>query len=449
MIVSRIAMPWKHMWVELLVILGLVLVNGILAGAEMAIVALRKSRLEQLVEQGGRRAAALAELRAKPERFLATVQVGITVVGAAAGAYGGETLSRDLVPLLTPFLGGYADGAAFIFVVAFISYFSLVLGELVPKSLALRATERYALLVGQPLLRLAQIARPAIWLLTRSSNAVLRVFGDRTSFVESRISPDEVKSMLDEARERGGLDSRASDIASRALELGDLTAADVMVPRNRLVALPTSASLDDLKRTVAESGYSRILLYEGTPENIVGYVSVRDAFTKGDAHKLAPLVRPVLFIPDTMRAVDVLEELRQRRRHLAVVVDEHGGTAGLVTQVDLVEELVGEMLSEQARPHLEELRLDDEGRAVVAGATAVREVNRALGLHLPEDDGWTTMAGMCLGLVGRIPERGEVIDVGHGVTVEVMDASPRGVRTVRVALPPEPPVTPEASGHAA
>jgi putative hemolysin len=425
------------MWFELLVLLALVLGNGLLAGAEMAIVALRKSRLEQLVDEKGRPAAALAELRRTPERFLATVQIGITVIGAAAGAYGGGTISKDLVPVLAPLVGGYADALAFGIVVAGISYLSLVLGELVPKSLALRATERYALFASRPLLRMSKLARPLVWLLTQSSNAVLRLFGDRTSFIESRISPEEVKSMLDEATEGGSIDSRASTIASRAIELSELTAEHVMVPRQRIVSLPKSATHEQLRNTVSSAGYSRVLIYDETPDNLVGYVSVRDAYA-GAAQDprglIEPLVRPLVFIPETMHAVDVLEELRARRQHLAVVVDEHGSTAGLVTRVDLVEELVGEMLSENVAAR-QAPTLDAEGTAVVAGDTSVRDLNRSLGVDLPEDEGWTTIAGMCLGLFGRIPESGERIDAGNGIMLEVVDASPRGVRAVRLRVP--------------
>lgn len=431
------------MWSDVLVILALVLVNGLLSGAEIAIVTLRKTRLQALVDEGKSSARAVSELRSQPERFLATVQVGITVVSAAAAVYSGDRLQARFVPTLErlPVVGQWAPELAFVGVVAFVSYLSLILGELVPKSLALRAPERYALLLGRPLLGLAQLARPIVWFLTSSSNIVLKVFRDRTSFTEARISPDELKAMLEEAGAGGALDPRASEIASRAIELTELVAADVMVPRAQMVALDKGASLEDVRNAVASSGHSRIVVYEGTSDNVVGYVSVRDAFTKGthgsggNNGTVASWTRPVTFIPETMRAIDVLHELQSKSSHLAIVVDEHGGTAGLLTREDLVEEVVGEMLSEHVRGRNRELRLAPDGTALVPGLAAIRDINRAFDLSLPEgtDDGdtWTTISGLCTSLLGRIPEAGAEITV-EGARIYVVDASPRRVRTVRI-----------------
>jgi putative hemolysin len=431
------------MWSDVLVILALVLVNGLLSGAEIAIVTLRKTRLQALVDEGKATARAVSELRSTPERFLATVQVGITVVSAAAAVYSGDSLQARFVPSLSrlPVVGQWAEELAFVGVVAFVSYLSLILGELVPKSLALRAPERYALLLGRPLLGLAQMARPIVWFLTSSSNIVLRIFRDRTSFTEARISPDELKAMLEEAGAGGALDPRASEIASRAIELSELVAADVMVPRAQMVALEKGASLEDVRAAVASSGHSRIVVYEGSSDNVVGYVSVRDAFTKGTSGaratngSVSEWTRAVTFIPETMRAIDVLNELQQKSSHLAIVVDEHGGTAGLLTREDLVEEVVGEMLSEHVRARKRELRVAPDGTALVSGLASIRDVNRSLDLSLPEgtDDGdtWTTISGLCTSLLGRIPEAGAEIQV-EGARLYVVDASPRRVRTVRI-----------------
>ncbi|MGQ0507059.1 MAG: hemolysin family protein [Myxococcaceae bacterium] len=214
-----------------MVILALILVNGILAGSEIAVVSLRRTRLKELAEGGRRAARAVQKLREQPERFLATVQIGITVVGSTAGAFGGASFAQDLEPLLArvPGLAPHAEAVALIMVISLVSYLSLVLGELVPKSLALRSAEGYALLVGRPLLALSSLARPLVWFLTASSNALLRIFGDRTNFIESRLSPEELQQLVGEASGKGGtLHPAAGKIATRALELGDLVAADVM-----------------------------------------------------------------------------------------------------------------------------------------------------------------------------------------------------------------------------
>jgi putative hemolysin len=424
------------MVMELLVLLALVLMNGLFSGAEIATVTVRKTRIEQLVQEGRRSAKAIAVLRANPERLLATVQIGITVVGAAAAAYGGDTLADRLTPLLEPRLGPYAHQIAFTGVVALISYLSLVLGELVPKSLALRAGETYALLVARPLLGLAALARPLVWLLTKSSNAVLMLFGDKTSFTESRVSPDELKAMLEEAGEVGALHPRVGDIASRAMDLNELRAQDVMVPRNRILAIVKDATIEELRAFVVDVAHSRIPMFEGTIDQVVGYVSVRDAFASAGRHStIWALRRPITFVPEAMRAVDILHALQTRGAELAIVVDEHGGTAGLVTREDLAEELFGEATRGEGAAGEREIQSQPDGSVIVAGSASVRDVNRELGLRLPEADEWSTVAGLCVGLTGRIPTKGERFHVENGPTIEILDASPRRVRAVRLSRP--------------
>lgn len=418
------------MLTELLVLLALILVNGLFSGAEIATVTVRKTRIDQLLQEGKSSARAMAELRANPERFLATVQIGITVVGAAAAAYGGDTLADRLGPMLTPWLGEHGHRVAFILVVAGISFASLVLGELVPKSLALRAGETYALAVARPLLMLALIARPLVWLLTMSSNLVLRLFGDSTSFTEARVSSDELKAMLEEAGDAGVLHPRIGEIASRAMDLDELRAYEVMVPRNRILAIHKDATIEEFRSFVRDTMHARIPIFEGSVDRIVGYVTVRDAFTNPDNHTtLAGLSRAITFVPVSMRAINILRSLQAHGAELAIVVDEHGGTAGLLTREDLAEELFGEA---SGTTEVEGSQRQVDGSYLIDGAATLRELNRAHELGLPETDDWSTVAGMCVGLLGRIPAKGEKIAIPGGPLLEVVDASPRRVRAVRV-----------------
>jgi putative hemolysin len=421
---------------EIAVIVALVLANGIFAGAEIAVLTIRKTRLAQLVEEGRASARAVKQLRDQPERFLATVQVGITVVGATAAAFGGAALAERLAPGLeqVPVLSDYAGPIALGFVVALVSFLSLVLGELVPKSIALRSAERYALLVARPLLALSQLARPVVWVLTRASNLVLRPLGDRTTFAEARLSVEEIEQLVDEAGKIGALDEPTADIASRALAFRDLTAGDVMLPRSRIVALPRDAPPGELKRLLLEEGRARMPVYDGSLDEIVGYVMAKDLAAMAWEKQLIvldDLLRPVLFVPATARAVQVLREMQRRRTQLAVVVDEHGGVAGLLTLEDLVEELVGDILGEQEQPEAL-LQREPGGSALVRGEVPIREVNRALDLDLPEGEGYTTVAGLCIALAGAVPDRGQRLASPDGTEVEVLDASPRVVRLVRL-----------------
>lgn len=419
--------------------LALVLANGAFAGAEIAVIALRKTRLAQLVEEGRASARAVKRLREEPERFLATVQVGITVVGSAAAAFGGASIASSIAPAIeaVPALRPWAHPISLALVVALVSFLSLVLGELVPKSIALRAPERYALATGRALLGLAVLARPIVWLLTGASNLILRPLGDRTTFAETRLSAEEIEQLVDEAGKAGALDPPTAEIASRALAFRDLTAGDAMVPRSRVVALSRDSSPEDLKRMLLEEGRSRMPVYDGSLDGIVGYVLAKDLAAMAWERQLIvldDLLRPVHFVPASAPAPRVLREMQRRRTQLAVVVDEHGGVAGLLTLEDLVEELVGEIVGEQEQPEAL-FQAEPGGTALVRGDAPIRELNRALDLDLPEGEGYTTIAGLCIALAGTVPERGARLDSLDGTLLEVVDASPRVVRLVRIRPP--------------
>lgn len=429
------------MLTELIIILALTMAGGVFAGAEIAIVAMRKTRLQELLEDGRRSAQALAALREEPERFLATVQVGITVIGSTAAAFGGATLAARIAPWIASVdaLSPYANDLAFGLVVAAVSYLSIVIGELVPKSLALRSAERYALGVARPLLTLSWLARPIVWLLSSSANLVLKPFGDTTTFTETRHSADELQQIVEEAAKAGTIPPEASEIVARALEMPELRVADVMVPRQDVIMLPKDASREQLLRVAKEHPYNRIPVYEERVDNVVGYVSMKDllplALEGGpiDVHKI---IRPPFFVPDSKRAVELLEEMRQRRLPFAVVVDEQGGVSGIVTFEDLVEELVGDIFSEHTQKVPQLIKKERGGTAVVNGATPIREINRALGVELPEEGDYTTVAGLSLALAGKVPTNGEVLSLPNGVQLEMVDVSPRRVRAVRVRPAP-------------
>jgi putative hemolysin len=427
---------------EIIIILALIVANGVFAGAEIAVVASRRTRIVELAEQGRGSARAVLGLRDNPERFLATVQVGITVVGATAAAFGGVAIAERLTPVLQqiPALAEHAEGAALGLVVAVISYLSIVIGELVPKSLALRSAEQYALWVAKPLLALSWLARPIVWLLSTSANLLLKPFGDQTTFTETRHSAEELHQLVEEATKAGTINPDAGEIAARALELGELTAAEVMVPRQQVISIAKDASVGDLKKVLLEHGYNRMPVYEERIDNIVGYVSVKDFLSQAlrdQSLTVQNVLRAPYFVPESKGAVELLEDMRKKRLPFAVVLDEQGGTSGIVTIEDLVEELVGDIFSEHARPQgALALKLESDGAYLVNGMTPIREVNRELRLDLSEDGAWTTIGGLCLELAGRVPHTGDVLHAANGVSLEIVEASPRRVRSVRLRLRP-------------
>lgn len=417
---------------ELLIVVGLLMANGLFAGAEIAVLSVRKTRLREFIRRKDRRALAVKALREQPDRFLATVQIGMTTVGTAAAAFGGARMEQHLEPALASI--GLGPWSALVLVIALVTFLELVIGELVPKSLALRYSDRYSFLVARPLLALSQLMRPLVWVLTLVSNLVLRFFGDRTTFSEARLSRDELQQLVEEAAKTGSVDPRASEIASRALGFGEVTVAEVMVPRNRVVALRRGAPPDEVQRVILEEGHSRMPVYDGNLDNIIGYVVARDvlalAWQKGLV-VLEDILRPPHKVSEATRALDLLREMQRLRTQMAVVMDEHGGLSGLVTTEDLIEELVGDIMSEDDVPEQYFVR-EPAGTILVQGWAAVRKVNRDLHLDLPVGKDRTTIAGLCMSLAQAIPQAGERLTTEDGTVLEVIEASPRRVRRVRI-----------------
>jgi len=420
------------MGTSILIVLAFLVGNGLFAGAEIAVLSVRKTRLREFIRRKDRRALAVSRLRDQPERFLATVQVCITTFGTAASVFGGSKLEPMLAHELHKV--GLGHGTSLVLVVIMIVYLELVVGELVPKSLALRYSDRYSFAVGRPLYWMSQFLRPVVWTLTAASNAFLRLFGDKTTFTEARLSKDELQQLVEEAAKTGSVDPRASEIASRALGFGEVTVAEVMVPRNRVVAIRRGSSPDEVQRMILEEGHTRMPVYDGSIDNIVGYVVARDvlalAWEKGLV-VLEDILRPPHKVPESTRALDLLRELQRWRTQMAIVVDDNGGLSGLVTAEDLIEELVGDIMSEDDVPEQYFVR-EPQGTILVQGWAAVRKVNRDLHLDLPVGKDRTTIAGLCMSLAQAIPQAGEKLTTDNGTVLEVIEASPRRVRRVRI-----------------
>jgi putative hemolysin len=328
--------------------------------------------------------------------------------------------------VIEPMFGTSADEVAFVIVVAAISFLEIVIGELVPKSLGLRFSDTYSFLVARPLLVLARIMRPLVWFLTACSNVVLRLFGDRTTFTEARLSRDELQQLVEEAAVTGSVDPRASEIASRALSFGEVTVAELMVPRSRVVALPREAPAAEIQRVLLEEGHSRMPVYDGNLDNIVGYIVARDVLALSWEQGLIVLhdiIRPAYTVTEGARGIDTLREMQRRRAQMAIVMDDHGGLAGLVTVEDLVEELVGDIMSEDEGDE-PALSWGDDGTALALGSAQVRRVNRELGLALPVAPDQTTLAGVCLALAQGVPTAGARLVAADGTALRLHRAAP-------------------------
>jgi putative hemolysin len=417
---------------SLLIVVGLLLANGLFAGAEIAVLSVRDTWLREFVRRRDRRALAVKTLRGEKERFVATVQLVMTAIGTTAAAFGGAQLELQLEPLFHSI--GLGRGTSLAAVIVLVTFLEVVIGELAPKSLALRYSNRYSFVVSRPLVVLSQVMRPLNWLLLVVTNAILRPFGDRTTFTEARVSGEELKQMVKDAAQSGSVDQWSSEVASRALGFGEVTVAEVMVPRTRVIALRRGAPPEEVQRVILEQGHSRMPVYDGSIDNIVGYVVARDVLALAWEHGLVVLediLRPPHKVPESTRAIDLLREMQRRRTQMALVVDDHGGLSGLVTTEDLIEELVGDIMSEDDVPEQFFTR-EPGGTILVQGWAAVRKVNRDLHLDLPVGKDRTTIAGLCMDLAQAIPQAGEKLTTDDGTVLEVVEASPRRVRRVRI-----------------
>lgn len=418
---------------DLAILVVLALANAFFSGAEIAILAVRQTRLRELADEGNRGAALALRLRDDPERFLATVQVGITVVGASAGAFGGVVLEKPVAAALAGVgLGTAADDVAFVLVIAFVSMLSIVVGELVPKSLALRSSERVALLVSRPLFVLSRVSRPIIWFLTAVSNVVLRPFRDQTNFTETRLSSDELRQLVDEATESGTVDRDTGEITARALDLGDRKGFSVMIPRGGITWLTLKATRREAESVLRSRPHARYPVIDDDRQP-VGYVIAHELYAQllDDRFDLVEILREIPLFPESAAAVDILRALQKARSEIGLIVDADGSTSGLVSIEMLAEELFGEIAAEneEVRPGFTK---HADGSFLVRGETPIHEVNRELDLELPVEQVASTLGGLVLAAYGGFPRVGTKLVLEGGVEAEVMETSARRVLLVRL-----------------
>ena len=337
---------------EVLIIAVLILINAVFVAAEIALVSIRGTRVEQLVEEGSAGARRVRRLKQHPGRFLAVIQVGVTFVGFLAAAYAGANLSEGLREILTGIgpLQPYAAGIALLIVTLLLSLVTIVFGELVPKTLALAHAERFALALARPIGFFDRILRPVVWLLTRTTEAINRLLGVRDSDVQEQMSTEELKLLVERGGEQGILEAEEEQMISAVMELGESRVHEVMVPRIDIVAVGVDVSLGELIDTLVQQGHSRLPVYDRSIDDITGIIYAKDLlpYLKGADHPPAirTLLRTPLFVPESMSIDDLLHEFQRRKVHIAIVLDEYGGTAGLVTIEDLIEEIVGEIQDE-------------------------------------------------------------------------------------------------------
>jgi putative hemolysin len=432
---------------EILILLLLMMVNAFFAMAEMAVVSSRKSRLQYWANEGRSGAAAALELSTHPDRFLSTVQIGLTLVGILAGAFGERALVSRVALAMTryPLLAPYSDNLAFAAVMISIAYITLVIGELVPKRLALHDPEGLASRFARPLSLLSRLAAPAVHLLGASTRLVLKLLRAEPSEAPP-VTEEEIKVMLEQGTAAGVFEEAEHDMMKSLFKLGDRGVGALMKPRRDVVWLDIDDSWEENRRKMASSLYSRFPVAQGTLDNVVGVVQTKDLLTRclaGQTIQLKEAMRPPLFVPEALPALKLLEVFKKSRTHIALVVDEYGGVEGLVTINDVLEDIVGDVAS--ADMPAEKLAVQRaDGSWLLDGRIQIDDMKELLNLgRLPDDESgsYNTLGGFVMLQMGRVPFTGDVFEV-EGFRFEVVDMDEKRVDKVLVSKVPEPDQSP-------
>ena len=407
--------------VEIFVILLLIMVNGFFALSEIAIVSARKPRLKQWADAGNKKAAIALTLAEQPEDLLSTVQIGITLVGILTGVFGGATLAADLAVVLESigFPAQYSELIGLVIVVSIITYLSLVVGELVPKSLALQNAERVAIGVATFMYRLSRIVYPFVRLLTVSTQFTLRLIGVKQS-EEMPVTDEEITIMMLEGAQAGVFEPEESEMVGRILNLNDQTVGSLMTPRPEIVWLDITDTLDHVRQKISEHGYSRFPVVQDDLDHVLGYIKVKD-FLKERSFQpettLANFLIPPMYVPESTSALDLLQRFKEEHKHMSLVFDEYGALQGLVTSNDLLEAIVGDIDPPRTSPIVQ--RADNSW--LVEGMYPIVDLLDLLGLDDPPIKGrYKTIGGFMMSVLEKVPKEGEFFDWQH-FRFEVVD----------------------------
>jgi magnesium and cobalt exporter, CNNM family len=437
---------------RILLVVLLITINGFFAAAEVSLVSVRHSRLRQMAEEGRAGAQAALNLLANPGRLLSVTQVGVTVASLGLGWAGEDTVYQLLMsafhamPVSRPLLHGVSLALSFLV----ISYFHVVIGEVVPKNLAIAKADRLAVLVAPALLVFYRISLPFVVVIERSAGALTRTLEKTTGARGGGHSAEELKLIVSSSRGSGFLPEEQEDMIHRVLDLGSVSVREIMVPRNDIVSIASDAALDDVLHTMVQQQHSRLPVYDGSPEKIIGILHYKDllpvweerrqAIRSGRpsrSFRIARLLRHPLVVPETKPLSQMLDEFRQGRSHIAMVVDEFGTIVGMVTVEDVLEQVVGRIEDEHDdKDHRR--RSEETGTVELDGATRIRELESEYGIEIPADSGFETLAGFLLFRLGEIPHTGQSVEYeGRRFTVQEMERN--RIARVRIEKLPEQP----------
>jgi putative hemolysin len=400
------------MTLEIFFILVFILCNGFFSASEIAVVTSRKSYIKNLAEKGSHRAAKLVKLQSEPDRFLATVQIGVTVVSALASAIGGAASVKTLAPIIAeipvPIIARGASAISIGIVVIVISYLSLIVGELVPKSLALRNPEKVGLLVASPISFISRVSSFFVNILTMSTNLFLKPFGTKAFSERSFISEEEIKLLIEEGKDRGIFEPTEQELIHSVFRFADISVKGVIVPVTEMVAFHIDESPEVVVKTISEEHFSRFPVYEKDKTDIKGILYSKDIFNElADKRTIdvRRLIHNAIFVPETMKISTLMRQMQKKRQHMAIVINEYGSVLGLVTIEDLLEEIVGEIRDEyDIEIPVQRLK---NGIVLVDASVAIRDLNEDYNFNIPESNEYDTLGGFLLSSLQRLPSVGD------------------------------------------
>ena len=431
---------------EVIIILAIILVNAIFVLSEMSVASSRKARLQQRINDGDRRANTVMQLIENPNLFLATVQIGITLVGVFVGAVGGARLAAPLSVVLAtvPALAPYAGSLALALVVISITFVSIVLGELVPKRIALHSPERIAALLAGPMILVSKLFRPFVWLLGKITDFVLKMLGIEPG-KEPPVTEEEIQLLIDQGTQAGVFEEAEQDMVEGVFSLADQRVYSLMTPRPDIVWMDIADSIEEIRQKLEQSQFSRFPVRQGSLDAIVGIVKARDLLVQSLNEEpiiLKNLLKPAFFVPETMFASRALEVLKEKGTDMLLVIDEFGALQGLLTITDILEEIVGEMENEEPQATQRQ-----DGSWLLDGMLEVDEFKEIFHLPvLPHEDEYETLSGFVMVSLGRVPQPTDRFE-WHGLNFEVMDMDGRRVDKVLVTTLPQRASTPEESNQ--
>lgn len=426
-------------WFYVILLIVLILVNAFFAMSEIAIISLNDAKLRRMAQSGNKKAKILANMVGQPSKFLATIQVGVTLSGLLASAVAADTFAEYIVLAFggTSINPGLIRGISLVVITIILSFFTLVFGELVPKRLAMNSSEKISFAIARPLQILYTFEKPFVAFLSWSTNLVLKLFGVSAEQESEEVTEEEIRMMIDVGNENGSIEQADREMINNIFEFDDRTAEEIMTHRTEMTALPLTASLEECIHTAVETGYSRVPVYDEDLDDIVGILYIKDLLnlvlsSPPFEFKVENYMRQPLYVPETNRCKELFKELQEKKVQMAIVVDEYGGTAGLVTMEDLLESIVGNIQDEYDDEE-EEVSQLSENVYLMDGLTQLEDVEKLFSIHFDGDGDYDTIGGYIIDELGYIPAADEhpAVTVGN-VSFTVLDVVERRIDKIRV-----------------